>query len=138
MLPFIQGVTSLLVVVAWTAQWHWYPGLLRVSASEFPACHARHIRRIVPLTAPLMLLEAAFFLKWWLGDPAHQDGWLAGLPLLVVWTNTFLLQVPRHLALTGRRSEAHLRGLLRSNLYRTLAWSLYAAWLWMGRPWPTG
>lgn len=134
----IQVVTTLLVAVVWTAQWRWYPVLLRTPEAAFPDRHARHVRRVVPLTAPLMVLEAAFFLDWWLSGPHPGTGWLAGLPLLLVWTNTFFLQVPRHLALSRQRSGDHLRGLLRSNRYRALAWTLYAVWLWMERPWPAG
>jgi hypothetical protein len=133
-LSLALAVTGVLVGVVWLAQWYLYPRFMTVAEAAFSGYHYRHVRRIVPLTAPLMLLEMALLLDWWLAAGRPLAGLVPAMLLGCVWGNTFLLQVPRHRLLAGGRDEGVITRLIRANRYRALAWTLYWAWLWAGRP----
>ncbi|MEI8016853.1 MAG: peroxiredoxin [Schlesneria sp.] len=130
-------VTLLMVGVIWFVQLVHYPLLSYVGHSEFPAYEQHHRGFIKWLVAPLMLLEgmtAAFLILF---PPAAASDWQlwigAGL-LLVIWISTAFVQVPLHIMLSRGFDPAVQKRLVRTNWWRTIAWSfrggLVLAMLW--------
>jgi len=118
------AATWALAGLVWTVQVVHYPLMARVGAGSFPGYHAAHTRRMTRVVAPLMLAElgtAGALL--WLGE--RNPWWLASLaPLAGNWLSTALVQVPLHRRLSsGFDPAAHTR-LVRTNWWRTAAWSL--------------
>lgn len=120
------AATLAMTGVIWLVQLVQYPLLAAVGEARFVAYHRAHMRRITWLVAPLMALElaAAVAIAALIGDPLA----LTGLALCgVVWSSTWLVQVPQHTALTrGFDAAVHAR-LVRGNWLRTVAWTARAA-----------
>lgn len=116
----------------WFVQVVHYPLLRQVGAGEFAACHAAHTRRTTLVVAPLMLAEALAALVLVVASPVSATR-LAGLVLVaLLWASTFLLQVPIHHRLARGQHPADLTLLVRTNVIRTLLWTLRAGLaLWM-------
>ncbi|QDV05191.1 hypothetical protein Poly30_06870 [Planctomycetes bacterium Poly30] len=129
------AVTWAMVGLIWTIQVVHYP-LFAYVKSGFRQYHEQHMHRITFVVGPLMLAELAGSVYLWLHPPAGTDArlWLAALLLLgIAWVDTGLFSVPQHGRLeSGGFDVAAHRGLMISNLVRTLAWTargLLIAWL---------
>jgi hypothetical protein len=113
-----------MVGLIWTIQVVHYPMLLDVGEAAFRRCHDRHMARILWLVGPLMLAEAASAtgLLYW-GE--RTIGFLLSLGLLAVaWGCTALVQVPLHQQLEAGYDPGLIRRLVRTNSWRTAAWTL--------------
>lgn len=129
------GVTWFMTGVIWIVQVVHYPLFGRVGAAGYEVYQADHVRLISYVVLPAMLVElaTACVLAWQsptLCSPSHVSArtlWVANLVLLaVIWSSTFLVQVPAHEQLAGGfDADAHRR-LVSSNWIRTVAWSLRA------------
>lgn len=119
-------VTGALAGLIWVVRVVIYPSFSLVRSEAFRDYHAAHCRRITWVVAPLMLAEVATA-GWllWLGfvDPIF----VGSLVLLAInWLSTWMLQVPLHERLSlGFDTSAH-QSLMRSNRWRTAAWTLRA------------
>lgn len=120
-------VTWTLCGLIWLVQLVHYPLFLLVPATAAVAYEHEHCRRIAPLVAPLMLLEAALT-AWLCWSPpasvAPATALVGAALLLVVWLSTALLQVPLHHRLERADDQDAKMGLVRTNWIRTVAWSL--------------
>ncbi|MGC8882165.1 MAG: hypothetical protein ACP5UT_04975 [Bryobacteraceae bacterium] len=120
--------------LVWFVQLVHYPLMAEAARADFVRYEALHQRRTTWIVAPVMTLEAA--LTAWLTahPPADVPGWsvLAAAVLLAgIWASTFAVQVPIHARLAAGFDARVHRRLLRSNWFRTVAWSLravIAAW----------
>ena len=126
-LLFAHLVSTLLMVGnIWFVQVVHYPLLARVGRSEFADYEAAHVRLTTWVVAPAMLTEAltSVLLVWRTPEGLSASACWVGLGLVVViWSSTLLLQVPRHNALAaGFDAEAH-HSLVLSNWIRTAAWT---------------
>jgi len=120
------AATLFMTGMIWFVQVVHYPLLARVGRTEFADYESAHVRLTTRVVAPAMLLEAATAVVLAIDRPTHISAaacW-AGLGLLVlIWSSTVMLQVPRHNALTtGFEVRAH-RLLVLSNWVRTVAWT---------------
>jgi len=129
------AATWFMVGVIWYAQIVHYPLLARVGPDSFAAYQAPNMARTGWVVIPAMVTEVTTALAILWHPPTGVLPCLppAGLGLIVlIWTSTFLLQVPRHKVLTrGFDEEAH-RFLVRSNWIRTAAWTargVVALWM---------
>jgi hypothetical protein len=123
------AVTWSLCGLIWFVQLVHYPLMLEVPAAAAVAYEQAHCRRITPLVAPLMLLEAGLAAWLCLWPPAGRPLGLllAGAVLLaIVWLSTFLVQVPLHDQLSRGDDLGAKQRLVRSNWLRTAAWTLRA------------
>jgi hypothetical protein len=114
------GVVGLI----WTIHCVHYPLMATVRREDFQAFHNGHMARIGLVVGPLLVGEAATA-AWLLWEGRRDACFLASLALLAVaWISTAIWHVPQHarLQLVGY-DEATLRALVRTNLYRTLAWT---------------
>ena len=120
------ALTWAMAGLIWTIQLVHYPLFSGVPADRFPAWHRRHTRRITVLAAPGMLgeaLTAGLLLLAGCREPAF----LWSLPLLaVVFASTFLVQVPLHGRLAAGWDPGAHTALVRTNWWRTAAWSARA------------
>jgi hypothetical protein len=126
-----QVVSTLFMAgLIWFVQIVHYPLLARVGSGGFTEYEAAHVRWTTWVVGPPMLTEAltAVLMVW--RPPAGVSPLLCGIGLcllLVIWTSTALLQVPRHNTLAnGFDPDAH-RNLVQSNWIRTIAWTIRGA-----------
>ena len=126
------AATWYLVGLCWLVQRVQYPLMDRVGRAGYAAYEQAHVARIGPVVAPVMLIEMATAL-WLLfvGDPLFRStGFLITIGLLVViWTSTFLVQVPLHGRLVGGFDEAAHASLVSTNWIRTIGWTIRGALL---------
>lgn len=125
---WIANVVSTLFLVGliWTVQIVHYPSFAFVSESAFAEFEAFHQRQISFIVVPVMLIELLTTTLLLLYRPAALP-----LPLLIagavllgmIWSSTFLLQVPIHTHLSSGSDDDSIRRLVRTNWLRTAAWS---------------
>lgn len=126
------AATWALVGLTWTVQLVHYPLFAQVGADTFRSYHARHIRQISWIVAPLMAVElgtAALLIVLGAREP-----WLLGslVPLAFIWLATWRVQIPLHNRLSvGFDAEVHRR-LVTSNWWRTASWSIRGACMLYG------
>lgn len=116
------AVTLFMVGVIWFVQVVHYPLFARVGEASFPEYERHHARQTGWVVGLPMLVElgSASAIVWYVGGVLAWCG--LGL-LAVVWTSTWLWQVPAHRRLE-RRFDAAVQGwLVSTNWVRTGAWS---------------
>lgn len=114
--------------VLWIVQLVVYPAFAIVPVDTLPTYAVAHARRITPIVAPLMLVEAVTFVAL-VAMKVEMPAWLViagGLTLVANWVSTFLWQVPLHGRIQRGDVDA-IAKLVRSNWLRTLCWSGHAA-----------
>ena len=115
-----------LVGLIWTIQVVHYPLFGAVGESGFIGYHARHSTRISIVVMPLMLVELAATVGSFV---VGASSWVALIPVVVVWSTTFLISVPLHGRLgAGWNPRVH-RALVVTNWIRTAAWTAHGAML---------
>lgn len=121
------AATWYMVGLIWFVQMVHYPLLAWVGESASVAYQREHMRRTTWVVLPPMVVEAFSALILVLNGPLGWANWMGvvGVGLLgVTWGSTFLIQVPCHEKLAqGFQREMHAR-LVRTNWFRTLAWSV--------------
>jgi hypothetical protein len=124
LLVFHAAVTWALLGLIWTIQAVHYPLFEDVGRQEFPACHQRHMARITWVVGPLMLAEVGSAgLLVYLGE--RSPFFLLSLAAMaVVWVSTIAFQIPLHGKLTEGHSSHTVGQLVRSNWWRTVAWTV--------------
>jgi hypothetical protein len=130
------AATLLMTGAIWIVQAVHYPLFAAVGAEGFVRYEAEHQRRITWFVAPVMLVEMASGIAMVAGwRPEAVPAWaaIAGLALIgFLWISTAAVQVPLHTRLSGGFDAAAHRALVRTNWWRTAAWSLRAALgLWL-------
>jgi hypothetical protein len=128
-------LSSALCGLIWTIQRVHYPALAFAEPARFSVLHALHTERITTIVGPLMLAElaAALALPFVAPTTTPRAPLLLGLALLLcVWAVTAFVSVPLHAALArGFDADVHA-ALVRTNWWRTGAWTLrlaLASWL---------
>lgn len=116
------AATSGFCTLLWVVQLVIYPQMATVREADFTAYHARHMRRITRIVAPLFMLEGlAATTTFWLGW--HHAPWIQSASVLLFFANsafTFLWFVPAHQRLAaGGMDEDLLRRLVVMNAWRT-------------------
>jgi hypothetical protein len=118
--------TFYLIGLIWIVQRVHYPAFAEISPERFVNFEAAHRRGITSVVAPVMLTELFTALGLLVVRPATMPAstaiFGAGL-VAVVWWSTFTLQVPLHARLSAGFDPDAVRGLIRTNWIRTLAWS---------------
>jgi len=123
------ALALLLTGLIWTIQLAHYPLFAFLDPARFKEAMAFHQNAITPLVAPLMVAELGLALirAYHERTPVAFAGLLL---VLVIWGQTFFIQVPLHQRLlTETDPAATLRALVASNWGRTLTWTLRSGWL---------
>lgn len=120
--------TVFMTGLIWVVQLVHYPLFARVGGEEFRVYEAEHVRRILTIVGPTMLVEAGTAL-WLLlrGAPSGVPGWMlvsGAILLAVIWISTATLQGPMHTALERGHDPALIARLVATNWIRTIAWTL--------------
>ena len=133
-LLFLVQLSSTLALfgLIWFVQIVHYPLHALVSPADFPHYEAEHARRTGYVAAPLMILELATAAAMLLPHlrPSHipaTQAWLGFGLVALLWLSTFAVQVPLHNRLHRAHDLGAIHQLIRTNLVRTLLWSLRAA-----------
>jgi hypothetical protein len=121
--------TALMVGFIWTIQLLTYPMMRAVPADGFVAYELMHRNRVTVLLAVLAPVEiiATAGVVAFVGD---VPGWLsigAAALLFVIWLSTLLFYAPLHMRLSSGFDPVLHRRLVRTNWFRTGAWTLRGA-----------
>jgi hypothetical protein len=116
------AVTWYMTGVIWVIQILHYP-MLTSDRQSF------HMTRVTYVVAGPMLVEAITGVWLWWQFRSDLLWLAASIALLLIWTSTFVLQVPAHRRLTEAWNAADHSGLITGNWIRTILWSLRAALL---------
>lgn len=101
-----------------------YPLFLALHYSDRVAYAKKHQAKISFIVMPVMLLELVSLIAM-ASSYALDIFWLTLCFLLVViWTSTFLIQVPCHKKMLLQPDDKILNRLVQSNWIRTIAWTL--------------
>jgi hypothetical protein len=121
-----------MAAVGWYVQLVHYPSFLFVRPERFAEFHARHAAMTGVLVVPAMFAQLVSAVFVCVQPPDGFSAWWPYLGLVgavVAWGGTFLQAVPWHNRLAANGwDEAAIRGLVASNLPRTLAWSASFVW----------
>lgn len=131
MTPYVfrihAAVTCFLAGLIWFVQVVHYPLMRVVGTGHFREYERLHQQRTTVVVAPAMLLELAMSVAVLV--IAHRSGtvvilsWISMMLLILIWASTFALQVPLHKELARGFNDTAWRGLVLTNLIRTMAWT---------------
>lgn len=129
------AATAFMTGLVWFVQVVHYPLFAGVPAVAFPPYSRAHSSRTTLVVGPPMILEAGIAL-WLVVSPVAAVpaglAWTGAGVLAAVWISTALVQVPLHGRLSAGFDPAAHQRLVRSNWFRTAAWSLRLALVsWM-------
>ena len=120
------AITWALLGLIWTIQVVHYPLLKNVGHLEFVAYHDRHMSLITRMVGPLMLAEVGSA-GWLLYLGERSIIYAISLGALgLVWASTAIWQIQLHQKLTRGYHAATIDRLVRTNWWRTLAWTVRA------------
>ena len=91
-------VSSFMVGLIWLIQLVSYPLFSYVNVGDFQKYHSRHVKKITPIVALAMTLEASIALILLIITPSDSVGLLVINTLLVclIWVSTAFIQIPYH------------------------------------------
>lgn len=115
--------------LVWFVQIVHYPLFPWVGGKSFADYEAEHTRRTTLVVGPVMLAELASALALLAFQPPGVPAWalwLGMLLLLVCWLVTFFVSVPCHGNLARGFDPQAARKLVRTNWFRTAAWTIRA------------
>ena len=112
-----------LLLLIWLVQVIIYPGFHRIPTGTFIDYHRWYVNRISFIVLPLMISELGVT-TWWLLDAGTPGAIISTVLVFIIWSSTFLLQVPIHNRLKSGKKEVFIRRLVATNWIRTIAWSL--------------
>ncbi len=124
------AVSLALAAVLWVVQRVIYPAFADIAPERFREWHRRYTAAIAWVVVPLMLSQAGLLLAAWrlgLGSPLLA---LQAVAVATAWAVTFTISVPLHHRLQAARDPDAMRRLVRTNRWRTAAWSLAALCAW--------
>jgi hypothetical protein len=112
-----------LLILIWLVQVIIYPGFHRIPPDIFIDYHRWYVSRISFIVLPLMISEMGMT-GWWLLVAGTPGAIISTILVVIIWSSTFLLQVPIHNRLKSGKEEVLIRHLVTTNWIRTIAWSL--------------
>jgi len=126
-----QAAATLFMTGAiWIVQAVHYPLFALVGRDGFGEYAREHQRRITPVVAVAMPVEAVTAVLLLFATPAGVDKGLlvlGAILLLPIWLSTVLLQVPEHRRLSSGFDDRAAVRLVRTNWLRTALWSARSA-----------
>jgi len=130
--------TLLMVGIIWFVQIVHYPLMEFVGSEHFCEYSKQHQRRTSWVVGGPMLLEAgtAIALVW--SEPTHlltPASGVSAVLLVSIWISTMYWQVSHHEKLIEGFDKVRIRQLVRSNWFRTFAWSVRGVLLGLSAPW---
>ena len=128
------ALTWFMVGLIWLIQIVNYPLFRVISKHGFVSYHESHVKRITPIVATVMILEASMAVSLLLIPNPYTGSGLVLINLLflgLIWLSTALLQLPMHNKLNTLKNPKTVNELITSNWFRTSVWSLkgFCGWL---------
>jgi uncharacterized membrane protein len=112
---------------SWMLQFVAYPTYALVGKAEFVPYHVDFGKRMLPVTVVPMVLTCIGLIALVFLRPSSVPLWIALVSAacgVLILVTTIFLEVPKHLALDkDGKSDTLIRGLVRDNIPRTLAWT---------------
>jgi hypothetical protein len=118
--------TWAMVGLIWLIQIVHYPMLAQYSQALPVEASMDHAHRITPLVGPLMAIEGVTALALMAAPPSGASWilmWVAGALLGIALLSTLIFSVPQHRAQAQGYDEDAAQRLVRTNWYRTIAWT---------------
>ncbi len=136
-----MAATLYMCGLIWFVQIVHYPLLAAVGKDGFTEYERKHCIYTSFAVIPVMLTELFCAAIWfvipsWLLPWQYCTGFFL---LLIIWGSTFFLQVPQHNKLSQGYNEEAQQELVKTNWWRTAAWSargilfLYIFWELLGK-----
>ena len=119
-------VSSFMVGLIWLIQLVSYPLFSYVNVGDFQKYHSRHVKKITPIVALAMTLEASIALILLIFTPSDSIGLLVINTLLVclIWVSTAFIQIPYHQRLEFPKNQIlYTEKLIKTNWIRTILWT---------------
>ena len=119
-------VSSFMVGLIWLIQLVSYPLFSYVNVGDFQKYHSRHVKKITPIVALAMTLEASIALILLIFIPEISVGLLVINTLLVclIWVSTAFIQIPYHQRLEFPKNQIlYTEKLIKTNWIRTILWT---------------
>jgi hypothetical protein len=116
--------TFFMTGLIWYVQLVHYPSFHFVNKDMFSEFHAHHSLKTGLIVMPVMSLELATS-----GALAWNDGWITLNALgfyivIMIWVCTLFFSVPKHNALKHGKVDSLISGLVNTNWFRTVLWSV--------------
>ena len=116
----------------WTVQLIIYPAFGVIDAKQFERWHYHYTGAITWIVAPLILIQTGGVgLKLLVLESPDKLWFLEAFFTLVAWAVTVFVSIPIHKKLQRERTDAAVSALVRTNWWRTAAWSLTAVCSWL-------
>lgn len=127
--------TFFMTGLIWYVQLVHYPSFRFLNEENFQKFHKHHSVRTGIIVMPFMSIELSTS-----GVLAWMEGWTTlntfGFYLVIlIWLSTFFLSVPKHNALKHGKVDSLIDGLVKTNWFRTVLWSIKSGlsfWVLMG------
>ena len=119
-------VSSFMVGLIWLIQLVSYHLFSYVNVGDFQKYHSRHVKKITPIVALAMTLEASIALILLIFTPSDSVGLLVINTLLVclIWVSTAFIQIPYHQRLEFPKNQIlYTEKLIKTNWIRTILWT---------------
>lgn len=116
--------TFFMTGLIWYVQLAHYPSFRFVDENNFAEFHNHHSLKTGIIVMPVMSIELATS-----GALAWNSGWFTmnalGLYIVIlIWLSTAFFSVPKHNALKHGKVDSLIDGLVKTNWYRTVLWSI--------------
>ena len=119
-------ISSFMVGLIWLIQLVSYPLFSFVNSGDFQKYHSGHVKKITPLVASAMILEAgtALILLVFMSDVAVGLLVINTTLLCLIWVSTAFLQIPYHQRLEFPENQImYTEKLVNTNWIRTILWT---------------
>jgi len=116
--------TFFMTGLIWYVQLVHYPSFRFIDEDNFQKFHTHHSIKTGFIVMPIMSSELASS-----GVLAWNDGWstlnaLGFYLVILIWFSTLFFSVPKHNALKHGKVDSLIDGLVKTNWYRTVLWSI--------------
>lgn len=114
-------LNSILVGIILITQFISYP-LFKNVGLDFAFFHKKYVNLIGFVVAPIMILELVIVFILFINDFDNTIIRAITVSVVLIWTSTFLIQVPIHNKLSIAKDLEKINLLIKSNIIRTFFW----------------
>ena len=116
-------LTSILVGIILITQFISYP-LFKNVGLDFSVFHKKYVNLMGFVVAPIMILELVIVSILFINDFDNTIIRAIAVSVVLIWTSTFLIQVPIHNKLSILKDLEKINLLIKSNIIRTFLWTI--------------
>jgi len=116
-------LNSILVGIILITQFISYP-LFKNVGLDFSVFHKKYVNLMGFVVAPIMILELVIVSILFINDFDNTIIGAIAASVVLIWTSTFLIQVPIHNKLSILKDLEKINLLIKSNIIRTFLWTI--------------